>query len=197
MIENVSGAGSNGRFGRVRSVPTDPFVSVELDDTPRHRQNLPAGVAYPPSRPARNRRPGELGAGQPAGPLLGAPGPNVGYARSLAARAADSFTLAPHEHRHDASSVVAEVAMKRAAQFGRAPVSYDVEIAVALFGYDGSASPDFASWRARLVHEADHHYSARRAAVDLVSEELLRRSPNEIRARVDDWRAKVASPTSS
>ncbi len=174
-------------------MPTDPFVSVELDDAPRHRQNLPAGIAYPPSRPSRVARPGDLGPGQPSGPLLGSPGPNVGYARSLASRAADSFVLAPHERRHDAASVVAEIAMKRAAQFGRAPVRYDIDVAIVLFGYDGSASAAFAAWRARLVHDADHHYPVRRVAVDLVSEDLLRRSPNEIRARVDDWRAQVVA----
>ncbi len=173
-------------------MPTDPFVAAELDEAPRHRQNLPPGVAYPPARPARTHRPGDLDAAQPSGPLLGSPGPNVGYARRLASRAAADFVMAPHEHRHDAASVVAEIAMKRAAQFGRAPVKPDVDVAAALLGYDGTATSDFASWRARAVHEADHHYDARRRLVDLVSAELLRRTPNEITARVADWRRLAA-----
>jgi hypothetical protein len=174
-------------------VPTDPFVSIELDDAPRHRQNLPAGVAYPPARKARTGRPGDFGPDRPTGPGLGTPGPNIGYARTLVARAEASLRLAAHERAHDAGAVIAEIAMKRAAHFGRAPVKADVDLAIALLGYDGSADATFAAARARAVHEADHHYPARRAVVDLVGEELLARTPGEITARIADWRA-VAGP---
>lgn len=173
-------------------MPTDPFVAVELHDAPRHRQNLPAGVAYPPARKARTNRPGDIGSGQPTGPLLGSPGPNVGYARTLASRAAPSLKLAPHESPADAVAVIAEIAMKRAARLGRAPVKSDVDVAILLLGYDGSAPAEFAALRARAVHEADHHYQSRRRVVDAVSEELLARSVNEITARVADWRTFAA-----
>jgi hypothetical protein len=175
-------------MGSLRVVPTDPFVAVELDDAPRHRQNLPAGVSYPPARKARTNRPGDLGPGQPAGPMLGSPGPNVGYARMLAARAGAGLSLAPHERAADAVAVIAEIAMKRAGQFGRAPVKPDVDVAIALLGYDGSASAEFAARRARAVHDADAHYLPRRRVVDAVSAELLGRSVNEVMARVADWR---------
>ena len=55
--------------------------------------------------------------------------------------------LAAHEHRHYAVSVVAEVGMKRAAAFGRAPVKGDIDIAIELLGYDGTADATFAAWR--------------------------------------------------
>ena len=122
-------------------MPTDPFVAPDLDDRPRQQQNLPPGLGYPPARSWRADRPGDLGskrtsAAQPGGTLRGRPGPNVGYGYTLAERAKDRFRLAAHEDLHDAVSVVAEIGMKRAAAFGRAPVIGDVELAMALLGYD-------------------------------------------------------------
>ena len=69
-------------------MPTDPFVPSELADRPRHRQNLPPGLAPPPARDWRADRPGDQGGAPVEGDLLGRPGPNVGYAYTLAARAA-------------------------------------------------------------------------------------------------------------
>ncbi len=177
-------------------MPTDPFVAVEHDDAPRHRQNLPAGVAYPPSRKSRRNRPGDVEVGQPSGPLLGNPGPNIGYALGLAKRASAEFVLGAHEQREDAAAVVAEIAMKRASQFGRAPAKHDIEIAIALLGYDGSAAKDFVEKRQRAIHEAAHHYQPRRAIIDTLSDDLLRRSAPELRAAVTQWRS-TAQITSS
>ncbi len=174
-------------------MPTDPFVANHLDDAPRHRQNLPAGVAYPPARRAEpGRRPGEVGVDRAPGALLGTPGPNVGYARTLAERAKGSLRLAAGERVHDVVAVIAEIAMKRAGEFGRAPVKADLDIAIALLGYDGSADPDWAVRRSRLVHDADHHYQHRRALVDAVPAELLRRPPAEIAPRIAGWRDSTA-----
>jgi hypothetical protein len=174
-------------------VPTDPFVASDLDDKPRQQQNLPPGLGYPPARSWRADRPGDLGPAQPHGTLRGTPGPNVGYGYTLAERVRDRIQLAPHEDRHDAISVVAEVAMKRAAAFGRAPVIGDVELAMALLGYDGSADDTFASWRARAVHDAAHHYPLRRAIVDSVPDSLLARSTGDLGETVAAWRATAQS----
>src|SRR5262249_52396488 len=163
-----------------RFVPTDPFVPPDPNAKPRQQQNLPPGVALPPASDWRANRPGDLGPGQPDGKLLGSPGPNVGYAYTLAQRAKDRFRLAPTEHAHDAVAVVAEVAGKRAAQFGRAPVIGDVDLAIALLGYDGSASPEFQSTRATLVREAGHDYRRRRAVVDAVPDDLLRKRLTDV-----------------
>lgn len=170
-------------------MPTDPFVAPDLDDRPRQQQNLAPGVAYPPARRAKPERPGEVVRGQPRGPLFGAPGPNVGFGLTLAERAKDRLRLASHEHQADAIAVVAEIAMKRAAIFGRAPVISDVDVAVALLGYDGSADAEFAETRAALVHEAHHDYGIRRSVVDTVPEGLLRLRLPELGPRIADWRA--------
>jgi hypothetical protein len=171
-------------------VPTDPFVSPELDDAPRQEPNLAPGVRLPAATSWRPDRPGDLVARQPTGPLLGRPGPNVGYALTLVERVRGRLTLAPHESIDDALAVVGELAMKRAASFGRAPVMTDVEVAAAWLGYQGEVSPDFVGWRTAAVHGAGHEYDVRRAVVDAVPDTVLRFPPqgpqlmNEARAEL-------------
>lgn len=170
-------------------MPTDPFVAPDLDDRPRQQQNLPPGTAYPPSHGWRGGRPGELGASQPLGALLGSPGPDVGFGYTLTGRSRDRLHLGPHEHADDAVAVVAEVAMKRASLFGRAPVIFDVEVAMSLLGYDGDATPEFVALRGSLVHGADHEYQVRRTVVDAVPADLLRLGADDLRSQIEGWRA--------
>ena len=115
-------------------MPTDPFVPATLDEEPRQEPNLAPGSHMPASGSWRADRPGDLGALQPKGALLGSPGPNVGYALTLANRARDRLKLEPHESIDDATEVIAAVAMKRAATFGRAPTVNDVDFAMELLG---------------------------------------------------------------
>jgi hypothetical protein len=173
-------------------MPTDPYVAVPLVAAPRHRQNQPAGIAVPPPRPWHADRPGDLRAGQPHGALLGRPGPNVGYAMSLARRSSASWKLAPTEDVTDALAVVAEIAMKRAARYGRGPTVTDVERAVALLGYDGSADASWPAKRSHMVHGADHHYEHRRALVDLVPDEVLAANDSQFPAGAAAWRLQAA-----
>ena len=100
-------------------MPTDPFVPSELADLPRQQQNLPPGLATPPGRDWRADRPGDLEGASTTGSLLGRPGPNVGYAYTLAGRARGALTISPLEHDADVVAVIAEIAGKRAALFGR------------------------------------------------------------------------------
>src|SRR3954453_18822047 len=102
-------------------MPTDPFVAPEFDDHPRQEPNLAPGVHLPAASGWKADRPGDLVAGQPTGNRLGRPGPNVGYAVTLAGRLRDSVQLAPHEHVADALALIAELGMKLAASYGRAP----------------------------------------------------------------------------
>ena len=57
--------------------------------------------------------------------------------------------LEPHEDADDAVAVVAAIAMKRAATFGRAPTVNDVDFAMELLGYLGDAPEDVRTWRPR------------------------------------------------
>lgn len=169
---------------------TDPFVAPELDDLPRQLPNLAPGVRVPPAKAWRATRPGDLEAGQPTGALLGRPGPNVGYALSLANRMRDKLSLAPHESVDDAIAVIGELAMKRSASFGRAPVLHDIEIAASLLGYQGDVDPGFVSWRSHMTHGADHEYGVRRAIVDAVPDAVLRMPP-QVPALLEESRAAL------
>ena len=178
-------------------MPTDPFVPSDPSARPRQQQNLPPGVALPAADDWRSDRPGDLGPDQPEGALLGRPGPNVGYAYTLAQRAKDRLRLGPFEHAEDAIAVIAEVSGKRSAQFGRAPVIGDVDLVIALLGYDGSASEDFVKARSALVHEASHSYRRRRALVDAVPDALLRVRTPTSGPDIDSWRASLRAPAAS
>lgn len=157
-------------------MPTDPFVSSDAQTIPRNEPTLAPGVVLPPSRAWRADRPGDLPGGvQPSGALFGSPGPNVGYALRLVHRASRDFRLAPGEHREDAEAVVAAVAMKRAASFGRAPVAADVARAATLLGYLGGADAETAARRADAVAGAHHDYGRCRQVADQVDLEVLRR----------------------
>jgi hypothetical protein len=171
-------------------MPTDPFVAPDLGDRPRQEPNLAPGVHLPAAHAWRADRPGDLVAGQPTGTLLGRPGPNVGYAVMLAGRLRDSVQLAPHEHAADALAVIAELAMKRSASYGRAPIMPDVEIAAALLGYKGDVESAFAEWRAEALHGADHEYGVRRSVVDAVPDAVLRMPP-KVPALIDDFRTEL------
>ena len=183
-------------------MPTDPFVPSEIGDRPRQQQNLPPGLALPPARDWRADRPGDLeaapGASVPEnGALMGRPGPNIGYAYTLAARVCSRLRLSPHEHADDVIAVLAEIAGKRAALFGRAPVIGDIDVAVELLGFDGTADDAFVELRARLMHDAAHDYTRRRELVDAVPEELVRLRGPALAERVAEWREQARLDLSS
>lgn len=172
-------------------MPTDPFVPSELADRPRQQQNLPPGLAPPPARDWRADRPGDLGGVDPKGSLLGRPGPNVGYAYTLATRARDGLQMSPIEHAEDVVAVIAEIAGKRAARFGRAPVMGDIECAIALLGYDGVVDEQFLDFRIRIAHDAAHSYIRRRELVDAVPDALLALPLPKLLESVDEWRSAL------
>jgi len=172
-------------------VPTDPYVPTPADEKPRQRQNFATGVHMPPARSWRAERPGDNASHLPTGGLVGSPGPNVGFALTLARRARDRFRLEPGEHADDATAVVAELAMKRAATFGRAPTTLDVDFATELLGYAGTAPADVRRWRPGLVRGATHEYVARRAIADSVSASVLRLSVTELPEHLANVRAAM------
>jgi len=170
----------------------DPYVPTRPEDAPRR------SVAVPPARGWRATRPGDLGPEQPKGCFLGTPGPDAGYALTLAERFHDRLQVVPPEKVHDAEAVAAEVAIKRAALFGRAPVMADLELAFALFGWLGGAPADLVEWRRLAVAGAAHDYNKRRALVYRVGEDVLRRQGDGVRAALSTWRELLhpeAEPT--
>lgn len=170
----------------------EPYVPETLDDRPRQEPNLAPGVSMPPARSWVADRPGdEVTFGQPRGRLFGVPGPNIGYALRLARQMEDRLALAPHEELDDAVAVMSEVAMKRAASYGRAPVLPDLECAALILGYLGGCDPDDALWRARAVAGSAHDYPTRRAVCDAVDLDALRLRPDVLRSRVLEIRGQV------
>ena len=161
-------------------MPTDPYVPNDIDSDPRQLPNLAPGVHLPPAGSWHADRPGDLVAGQPHGEMLGSPGPDVGYARLLVERRRDRFVILAHEPRDDVEAVVAELAMKRAASFGRAPVLADVDVSMELLGYAGDVPQDPPEWRRHLVGEAAHEYAKRRRIVDSVPLDVLRLPPEKV-----------------
>jgi hypothetical protein len=175
----------------------DPFVAERLEDRPRQEQNLAPGVKMPPARAWFPDRPGDLPTGQPHGGLFGAPGPNIGYALTLAERMRDELELAAGEHVDDALALVGEMAMRRAAGFGRAPVKADLEIARTILGWsaDGAPWPDagFVAWRTNAIRDVAHEYERRRALVDAVPDAALAAGPADFSAHVPEARAALTA----
>ena len=145
----------------------------ELADRPRQQQNLPPGLAPPPARDWRADRPGDLGGvRRRRARCSGRPGPERRL-RVHARRPRPRPACASRRSSTPTTSiaVVAEIAGKRAARFGRAPVMADIDVAIALLGYDGLRRRRRSSTlRARLVHDAAHDYTRRRELVDAVPE---------------------------
>lgn len=132
---------------------------------------------------------------QPSGAMFGTNGPDQGYAMMLAERLADRLVLAPGESRDDALAGVATTALRRAAHFGRAPVIYDLEWAIELWGLTGDAPADLVAARTELFGACAHHYLDRRAIAARVTKEALSFSPNQVRAVVasGEWATLLAS----
>ena len=161
------------------------YVPVALDELPRLTEPIPAPKAW------KATRPGDLKGGQPHGPQLGSPGPDQGYALTLARRFEDRLELADGEHREDAVAACVGVALKRASIFGRAPVIYDLEHAFTLWGFLGGAPEELVRFRKPLFEGARQHYWEQRHIVDLVPEDTLRMTPEQVRRSLPAWRELI------
>jgi hypothetical protein len=89
---------------------------------------------------------------------------------------------------HDAEALAAQVAMRRGGVFGRAPVRMDVELGFTLFGWLGDAPADLVEWRRLAVAGVGHDYARRVGLVERIPEWVLRQTPEQVRARMGDWR---------
>jgi len=127
--------------------------------------------------------------GQPRGRELGVPGPDQGYALLLAQRLFEErLRLAPGITAEDALIGASAVASARAALFGRAPVARDVEMALMLYGFLGDAPDELVTWRTPMFQAVVHHYERQRQIVDAIPETTLRMTPEQVHARLAQWR---------
>jgi hypothetical protein len=175
----------------------DPYVPTRQEDAPRR------SVAIPPAAGWQAVRPGDL---EPAagpgrkGVLFGTPGPDSGYALTLAERFHNQVTATFPETVHDAEALAAQVAMRRGGVFGRAPVRADVELGFTLFGWLGDAPADLVEWRRKAVAGVAHDYARRTSLVEAIPEWVIRQRPDQVRERLSDWKHllgfKVAVPAS-
>jgi hypothetical protein len=155
------------------------------------------GYESPPRRPEswRPGRPGESGTGPDRGERLGAQGPDQGYVYVLARRFHGQLQLASDESEEDALAGCIGVALKRASLFGRAPVLPDLTVALTVWGFLGDARPDLIAYRQPLFAEVanPHHYPEQRRVVDLVPDDVLRLTPEQVSDRHRaDWRGLLA-----
>jgi hypothetical protein len=159
----------------------------------------------PPRQPEQWHpiRPGDLPLGQPRGPRLGNQGPDQGYVLTLAGRFEGKLRLTAGEHERDALAGASAVALKRASIFGRAPVIHDLTIALTIWGFLADAPADLVAFRKPLFEEVahPHHYAEQRRIADLVPEDVLRQTPDEVaQAQRMGWRRLVGdvdAPASS
>ena len=94
----------------------------------------------------------------PAGAGLGCQGPDQGYALKLAERFRDRLVLMPGEHPDDVLAGCCAIALRRASLFGRAPVVYDLTLALDLFGYLSEAAADLVAKRRKQFAGASSHH---------------------------------------
>ena len=131
-------------------------------------------------------RPGVVDGLQPVGPLLGSPGPDQGYALTLAHRLTPKLRLQPRERLDDAIRGCVLIALRRASLFSRAPVVHDVTLAFTIWGFlDDDPPADLRERRAELfegVGNVLHHYAEGRVIADLVPESTLRMTPQQAAA---------------
>lgn len=123
--------------------------------------------------------------------LLGHAGPNVGYAYKLVALEWENVVLVTGEHRHDVEPLLAEIAMRRASFFGRAPIRTDVMFAIRLFSYGGTPTRGEEKWRPHLVHDCGHNEHRRREIVNSIPQAVLAGSHDELHEEVHGWWEKL------
>lgn len=134
-------------------------------------------------------RPGDpKGPSSHLGDLFGSPGPDQGYALKLAKRFEDRVQLLPGESAQDALSGCVAVATRRASLFGRAPVAADVEHALTLWGFLGTAPDDLVNYRNSLFRGAAHSYAQQRAIAGLVLEDTLKMPRDQLIGALGNWR---------
>jgi hypothetical protein len=158
------------------------FVPISEADQVRPARHLDVPGAWTTSRPAELGTPTAL-----RGRSIGTPGTDAGFALRLSRRFADDVQLAEGETEHDVLYGSALIAARRSALFGRAPSIYDVQLALALWGFlvpPGELAPALLTVRRAAFSAVSHDYVAQRSLVDAIPEATLRLSPTEVTDRL-------------
>lgn len=158
-----------------------------LDDARGYASSPVVPAQWMPDRPA------EIVGFQPDGPWLGFQGPDQGYALKLATLFRDRVHLQPGERFDDAVRGCLGIALRRASEFGRAPVIHDLTIAFSIWGFLDQAPPaDLLAERLRRfggLENLAHHYEQARTLVDQVPDTTLRMTPQQVAAAgTQRWR---------
>jgi hypothetical protein len=159
------------------------FVPITESDQVRPALQLHVPEAWLPDRPAEQAVPRRT-----EGRRRGTPGPDQGYALRLARRFEDRLVLGPGESAEDALVGAALLAATRSALFGRAPVIYDVEFALELWGFLSPADAELVAARRLVFGGVSHHYTAQRDLIDQVPADTLRLDAGALAGRQADWR---------
>lgn len=139
-------------------------------------------------------RKAEIAGQQPKGDGLGNPGPNQGYALTLASRVRDRIRVQTGESVDDVIAGSITIALRRASLFGRAPVMADVMVALTIWGWLLDSPPsDIVTHRQKLfagLSNVVHHYAESRMVADMVPDTTFRLSPEKVTASMPmSWRA--------
>ena len=166
-------------------VPTSPTASKHYSSPPAR-----AGAGSTP-------RPGEtFGGDTVGGGRLGSQGPDQGFVWKLVKVFEDKLELEDGEYKGDVNAGCTGVALKRASLFHRAPVVHDLRIAYTLFGFlDETPDPELVAFRKEAFAEVHYsfHYFERRAIVDMISDDVLTQTPDQVASRYNaDWRDQVS-----
>ena len=143
--------------------------------------SVPRSVPIVTPEVNRAKKPGLLGAPSvDRGVGRGTPGPDGGYALTLAKGLIHGLELGPHESPHDVEVGVALLAAKRAGLVGRAPSRPDVEVALDLFGFRGRVGGAVLQDRRRRFAGLGNSYAMQRSFVDAVPDDALRQIPSRV-----------------
>jgi hypothetical protein len=150
------------------------FVPISEADQVRPARHLHVPGAWTANRPAELHVPTAL-----RGRSVGTPGPDAGFALRLARRFEHDLKLTEGETEHDVLLGCALIAARRAALFGRAPSIYDLQLALALWGFLVDAPAPLVNARRLAFSSVSHDYVTQRALVDAIPEASLRLTPAE------------------
>ncbi len=178
----------------LRLMPTHDYVAPTEIDQARHEQNMPKGVDTPVPKSWKVDRPGydiSPKVESDDDDLIGNPGPNVGYAYRLLAQVWDRIELVKGEHKHDVEPLLAEIAMRRASHFGRAPIPADIGFAIRVLSYAGTPDKGEEKWRPQLVNDCGHDLHRRRLIVNSIPIDVLQGGEEGVEHTISGWWEKL------